>query len=116
MLEILQQHPNKDFWFEDLVETQGLLSELGIAGRFSFEPPNVPTGQRSIQAVTYGQHPTHFIFVVLCLGNPERHNGYVISCHPKSKMSPSQFMEMATKTLADRNTVGAKVIWSASLD
>jgi len=116
MLEILRQHPNKRFRFEDVSETKALVSELGLADRFSQEPPGVPTGQRSIQAVTCGQFPTHFIFVVLCLGNPEGHNGYVISCHPRSQMSPSQFMDMAKQILTDRHTVGAKVFWNASLD
>ncbi|SPE59675.1 hypothetical protein SBV1_340042 [Verrucomicrobia bacterium] len=116
MVEILKQHPGKVFRFEDAFETKSLVSELGIADRFSQNPPNVPTSQRSIQAVTYGQHPSHFILVVLCLGNPDPHNGYVICCYPKSRISPSQFMDMSKKTLTDATTVGAKVFWNASRD
>jgi hypothetical protein len=47
MLEILQQNPDKDFQFDDEFGTKTIVLELGLAGRFSMNPPNVPRGQQS---------------------------------------------------------------------
>jgi len=78
MLEILQ-NTDKDFQFDDKFETKSILLELGVAGRFSLNPPNVPRGNESQQAVMYGEHPTHFILIILYLGsgNPKE-NGYLV--------------------------------------
>jgi len=61
MLEMLIQNPNKVFHFEKDYEAQSFLLELGIAGRFSRNPPNVPAGEQSQQAILYNEHPTHYI-------------------------------------------------------
>jgi hypothetical protein len=119
MLEILKQNPDREFRFDDEFETKSMVLELGIAGRFSMEPPIVPTGQESQQAVMYGEHPTHYILVVLYLGNPHpKENGYLILCLPRCRFSYEQFMEGARKFLkpSDDRIVGAKFFWSSSPD
>jgi hypothetical protein len=119
MLEILKQNPDKVFTFDDEFEIKSILLELGIAGRFSRNPPNVPRGQQSQQIVSYGEHPTHFIHVILYLGHPDpKENGYIVLCFPRSKFSYGQFMEAAKKLLkpTDDRIAGAKLFWGSSPD
>jgi hypothetical protein len=119
MLEILKQNPDKDFQFDDEFETKSIMLELGLAGRFSMDPPNVPRGQQSQQLVSYGEHPTHFIHVILYLGNPDpKENGYLVLCFPRSKVSYEQFMEIAKRLLkpTDDRIAGTELFWGASPD
>ena len=119
MLEILKQNPDKDFQFDDEFETKSILLELGIAGRFSRNPPNVPSEEQSQQLVSYGEHPTHFIHVILYLGNPDpEENGYVVLCYPRSKFSYAEFMEVAKRILnpTDDRILGAKFFGGNSPD
>ena len=67
MLEILKQNPDKDFQFDDEFETKSILLELGLAGRFSLNPPNVPRGQQSQQLVSYGEHPPRILSTSFCI-------------------------------------------------
>jgi hypothetical protein len=118
MLEILAQYPDKDFQFEDHFEAQSILLELGIAGRFNMNPPEA-NGQQSQQTVMYGEHPTHFILVVLYLGNAEAvENGYLVLCFPKSRVSYAKFMEISKRILnpTDKRIRGTKFFWSGSPD
>lgn len=119
MLEILKQKPHEKFQFDDEFEAKSILLELGIAGRFSANPPNVPTGQQSQQAVLYCEHPTHYILVILYLGNSDqKENGYLVLCFPRSKFSYEYFNEIAKKILnpTDDRIQGAKLFWGNSSD
>ena len=119
MLEALKQNPDKEFRFDDEFEVKSILLELGIAGRFSQKPPNLPSGKQSQQLVSYGEHPTHFIHVILYLGNPDlKENGYVVLCLPRSKISYGQFMEVAKKILnpTDDRIMGTKFFGGSSPD
>jgi hypothetical protein len=76
-------------------------------------------GEQSQQLVSYGEHPTHFIHVILYLGNPDpKENGYVVLCFPRSKFTCVQFMEIARKLLnpTDKRISGSKLFWSSSAD
>ena len=119
MLEILRQNPHKEFFFEDQFEIKSILLELGIAGRFSMDPPNVPRGEQSQQAVTIGEHPTHFILVILYLGNADStENGYIVLCYPRSKWNYAQFMERARIILnpSDDRIAGMKLFFGGAPD
>lgn len=120
MLERLQQNPDEPFQFSEDSEARTIVLELGIAGRFSLNPPGVPQGQASTQAVAYGEHPTHFILVVLYLGNPDpKENGYYVLCLPKSKVSYPKFLEMGKRLLnptGESQIAGSKMFWSSSAD
>jgi hypothetical protein len=119
MIEILIQNPDKNFQFDDDIEIPSMLLELGVAGRFSKNPPNIPHGNASTQAVFYGEHPTHFILIILYLGHPsQKDNGYFVQCLPKSKMSYAQFMEFAKGMLkpTDDGIVGSNLFWTGSSD
>lgn len=119
MLEVLKQNPDKNFQFDDEFEVKSIILELGIAGRFSLNLPNVPRGKQSQQLVSYGEHPTHFIHVILYLGNLDpNENGYVVLCFPRSKYSYEQFMEVAKKILnpTDDRILGAKFFSGDSRD
>jgi hypothetical protein len=119
MLEVLKQNPDKEFRFDDEFEVKSILLELSIAGRFSQNPANVPSGKQSKQLVSYGEHPTHFIHVFLFLGNPDpKENGYIVLCLPRSKFSYEQFMEVAKIILnpTDDSILGTKIFGSSSFD
>jgi hypothetical protein len=119
MLELLKENPNKPFQIDDEFEIKSLLLELGIAGRFSLNPPNVPKGEQSQQAVLYTEHPTHFILVVLYLGNPNKEeNGYLFFGYPKSKFSFDKFNEIAKKILnpSDERIAGVQGFFGHSPD
>jgi hypothetical protein len=119
MLEILKRNPDKAFQFDDKFDTESIVLELGIAGRFSMAPPNVSRGEESQQWVAYGEHPTHFIHVILYLGNPDpKENGYLVLCFPKSKVPYVKFMEIGKKILNPTNDriAGARLFWSSSPD
>jgi hypothetical protein len=119
MLEVLKQNPDKEFRFDDKFEVKSILLELGIAGRFSQNPPNVPNGKQSQQLVSYDEHPTHFIHAILFLGNPDpKENGYIVLCLPRSKFSYAQFMEVAKIILnpTDDRILGTKFFGGSSPD
>lgn len=97
MLEILDANPDEQFTFENDKETKILVSELGLTDRFNQNPSK----GASHQSVLHFGNFSHFIQVILYLGNPDpKENGFVVRCFPRSKVTYSEFME-ATKSLHD---------------
>src|SRR3954469_18841858 len=97
MLEILAANPNKQFSFDDEKEAKTLVLELNLTGRFS---PNPAKGQQSQQSVLCFDNLTHFIQVILYLGNPDpNENGFVVFCYPRSKVSYEKLMGLAKSVL-----------------
>jgi hypothetical protein len=119
MVEILQKHPNEPYQFDDDKQAKALIFELGLAGRFSANPPNVPTGKSCTQAVHYTEYPTHFILAILYAGNPKAEdNGYFVVCLPKSKFSFAQFNTFAGRFLnqGGNTVVGMQGFYGESPD
>jgi hypothetical protein len=97
MIEILNQMPGQFFQFSDDGEAKIMLFELGLIDKFSIKPPH---GQSTAQFVTYGEHPTHFIFAMLFVGKTKKEdNGYVVFCLPKSEYSSESAMKFVHSKL-----------------
>lgn len=103
MLEILSQNPHKMVTVEDDKEAKTLLFELGLIDKFSKNPL---LGASTAQAVTHGDHPTHFVFAMLFLGKTAKQdNGYLVYCLPKSQYPPSKAMEFVRTVLKSQGKV-----------
>jgi hypothetical protein len=100
MVENLVKNPTQLIKITDDSDAKALLFELGLSGRFSLNPPNVPRGKPSSQVIRYTEHATHFILAVLHRGHPSDDlNGYEVVCFPKSQYSLSAFNEVADQSL-----------------
>lgn len=68
-----------------------------------------------MQAVTFGEHPTHFILIALYTGYAnESENGYWAVAMPKKKFTFERFCETAKQVLSpmDEQILGAEVFWT----
>jgi hypothetical protein len=91
----LERYPNNPFEFDHNGQIKDLLIDLSIESKFKAGLE----GER-VQAVHYGEHPTHFILIVLWSGYADRNeNGYLAWCFPKKRWSFEQFMEASRRIL-----------------
>ncbi len=106
----LARNPNDPFEFSHNGKIKDFLIDLNIESQFKAGLE----GERQ-QAVQYGEHPTHFILVVLWSGYAHRQdNGYFMWCLPKRKVTFEQFMEFSKRILrpADDRMLGADTFWT----
>lgn len=91
----LRRNPHAGAESRDNARCKMFLSHLGILECFRREKtPN-------LSAVTYSEHPTHWIVGLLWSGYPEpQHNGYRLICLPKS-ICPEHAMNALVKRFMD---------------
>ena len=112
MIEILNQMSSQFFQFDNDKEAKTVLFELGLIDKFSIKPPYA---QSTAQFVTYGEHPTHFIFAMLFVRKTKKEdNGYVVFCLPKSEFSPESAMKFVRSKLEGQGVPVAGNLFSGN--
>ena len=106
----LARNPNDFLEFHHNGQIKDFLNELNIESKFKAGLE----GER-IQAVQYGEHPSHFILIVLWSGYAHRQdNGHFVWCLPKRKFTFEKFMEFSKRVLksTDDRTPDADISWT----
>jgi hypothetical protein len=89
----LARMANEDHQFEHGGQIKDFLIELGAEPQFK-----TGLADERVQFVTYGEHPTHFILVLLWSGyDHPKDNGYIAWCLAKKKWSFERFMEFTKR-------------------